>query len=46
MCDWVIKITSKNSKGVIIYWCMKDTKGESYSLIANNQNRFREHYVW
>lgn len=38
MCEWVIKITSKYSKGAIIYWCMKDTqeKGALLLLIIKN----------
>lgn len=38
MCDWVIKITSKYSKGAIIYWCMKDTKEKAALLLLIIKN--------
>lgn len=38
MCEWVIKITSKYSKGAIIYWCMKDTKEKAALLLLIIKN--------
>lgn len=38
MCDCVIKINSKYSKGAIIYWCMKDTKGKAALLLLITKN--------
>lgn len=35
---WVIKITSKYSKGAIIYWCMKDTKEKAAFLLQILKN--------
>lgn len=38
MCNRVIKITSENSKGAIIYWCMKDTKEKVALLLLIIKN--------
>lgn len=38
MCDWVIKITCKYSKGAIIYWCMKDRKKKAALLLLILKN--------